>query len=564
MRTAGGVVAFLLAAAVALTASSVSAGDAVTTYVVTTVQDGDDGPSTDLSLRDAVEAATDDETDSRIVLAIGGDYLLERCSDGVDALVVGGDTATTIEGRGATIEQTCAGERVLQVGGTGAFRLADVTITGGDARTAGGGVVVDGPQLVHVVGSTFTTNRTAADGGGLAVIGAGATIERSLFRDNEARRGGAAWVNGDAVVEASTFTANRASTDGGALYAGRDAKVRRSTFSANVAAEGTGAAIDARSAQLEHVTAFGDRSRPGGAAVRTRDLGLRSGGSIVVAAPGGADCDVAGDPFTLGFNRSATATCGFGAASDGQAWVASLAPLGANGGPLPTHLPLATGETVVDVIPATNAELCGGGDAQRYDQRDVGLPQGAGCDIGAVETPDPFTDVTGANSFYGDIARMDADELSSGFGDGTYQPEASVTRGAMAAFLYRVAGSPPFTPSARDTFTDVAEDHPFLDEIAWMAHQGIAGGFDDGTFHPGDPVTRQAMAAFLYRSEHADAELPDTATFSDVPLDHPFANEVEWMAAEGVSAGFPDGSWHPGDQVTRQAVARYLVQLARA
>ncbi|OWY62099.1 hypothetical protein B7486_60235, partial [cyanobacterium TDX16] len=217
MRTAGGVVAFLLAAAVAVTASSVSAGDAASTYVVTTVEDGDGGPSSDLTLRDAIEAANEDDTDSRIVLVIGGSHVLEHCTDEVDALVVVGDTSTTIEGRGATIEQTCDGERVLQVGGTGAFRLHDVTISGGDARTAGGGVVVDGPQQVIVRGSTFTGNRTAADGGGLAVLGAGATIERSLFQGNEARRGGGAWVNGDVVVEASTFAENVASTDGGAL-----------------------------------------------------------------------------------------------------------------------------------------------------------------------------------------------------------------------------------------------------------------------------------------------------------------------------------------------------------
>jgi predicted outer membrane repeat protein len=539
----------------------VSAGDAVSTYVVTTVRDGDGGPSSDLTLREAIDAATDDDTDSRIVLAIGGTYVLERCTDEVDALVVGGGTSTTIEGRGATIEQTCDGERVLQVGGTGAFRLHDVTITGGDARTAGGGVVVDGPQQVIVRGATFTRNETGADGGGLAVIGAGATIERSLFQDNEARRGGGAWVNGDVVVEASTFAENTAATDGGALYAGRDVNARRSTFSGNVATTGTGAAVDARYVQLHHVTAHGDRSRAGGAALRTRDLGLRAGASIVVAAAGGADCDLAGEPFTLGYNRSATPTCGFDAATDGEAWVASLSPLGGNGGPRPTHLPLTTGQSVVDLIPATDAELCGGGSTQRYDQRDVGLPQGEGCDVGAVETPDPFTDVSAANPFYADVARMDADELSSGYGDGTYQPEASVTRGAMAAFLYRVAGSPSFTPTARDTFTDVPTDHPFAEEVGWMAQEGIAGGFEDGTFHPGDPVTRQAMAAFLYRSEQAEAELPPVATFSDVPLDHPFATEVEWMAAEGVSAGFPDGTWHAGDEVTRQAVARYLVQL---
>jgi len=558
MRTAGGVVAFLLGAAAVLTASGVSAGDAVTTYAVTTVEDGDAGPSADLSLREAFEAATEDDTDSRIVLAIDGDYVLDRCTDGVDALVHGGTTAITIEGRGATIEQTCPEERVVQVGGTGAFRLEGAVITGGDTRTAGGGIVVDGPQQVAITDTTFTGNRTSADGGALAVLGTGVTIQRSLFEDNEARRGGAIWINGDTVINGSTFTANVASSDGGAVYAGRDVNARRSTFSGNRAETGTGAALDARYVQLHHVTAFGDQPGPEGAAIRARDLGMRAGASIVVAADGAADCDLDDEPFSLGFNRSATATCGFGAESDRQDWISSLAPLADVGGPLATHVPLAQGDTVVDVIPATNAELCGGSGAQRYDQRYVGLPQGVGCDVGAVETPSPFDDVGVASPFFAEIAWMAADELSSGFGDGTYQPEEDVTRSAMAAFLYRTAGSPAFAAPSEPTFSDVALDHPFFAEVEWMAAEEIAGGHPDGTFLPGEPVTRQAMAAFVYRSQGADEEPPEVATFPDVPVTSPFFTEVEWMAEQGISAGFPDSTWHPGDEVTRQAIARFL------
>jgi hypothetical protein len=283
----------------------------------------------------------------------------------------------------------------------------------------------------------------------------------------------------------------------------------------------------------------------------------------VVAAPGAADCDLADEPFSLGFNRSATPTCGFGAESDREDWVPSLAPLAAAGGPLPSHVPLAGGDTVVDVIPATNAELCGGGDAQRHDQRYVGLPQGVGCDVGAVETPDPFADVGAASPFFAEIAWMDADELSSGYGDGTYKPEDEVTRGAMAAFLYRTAGSPSSTPPTTPTFSDVAVDHPFFREVEWMAAEQVAGGFDDGTYLPSQPVSRQAMAAFLYRSRGGDITPPQVATFPDVPVSSPFFTEVEWMAQLGISAGFPDGTWHPSDSVTRQAIARFLFAAAQ-
>jgi hypothetical protein len=50
-------------------------------------------------------------------------------------------------------------------------------------------------------------------------------------------------------------------------------------------------------------------------------------------------------------------------------------------------------------------------------------------------------------------------------------------------------------------FSDVGADHPFADDIAFMAESGIAGGFPDGTYRPGEPVSRQAMAAFLHRAQ---------------------------------------------------------------
>ena len=68
----------------------------------------------------------------------------------------------------------------------------------------------------------------------------------------------------------------------------------------------------------------------------------------------------------------------------------------------------------------------------------------------------------------------------------------------MAAFLYRVAGSPePFPDPSPQAFDDVPPGHPFFEEIAWMAGSGVSTGFDDDTFRPSNPVSRQAMAAFL-------------------------------------------------------------------
>jgi hypothetical protein len=92
-------------------------------------------------------------------------------------------------------------------------------------------------------------------------------------------------------------------------------------------------------------------------------------------------------------------------------------------------------------------------------------------------------------------------------GDGTsqFRPTEPVSREAMAAFLYRAAGSPEFTPPATSPFTDVATGYPFYKQISWLAANNISTGWvmGDGSkqFRPLQPVTREAMAAFLQRAD---------------------------------------------------------------
>ncbi len=61
------------------------------------------------------------------------------------------------------------------------------------------------------------------------------------------------------------------------------------------------------------------------------------------------------------------------------------------------------------------------------------------------------------------------------------------------------AGGQAYASEARDRFSDVLPGSAFYVEIAWMAHQGISTGYSDGTFRPSATVTRQAMSAFMYR-----------------------------------------------------------------
>lgn len=178
-----------------------------------------------------------------------------------------------------------------------------------------------------------------------------------------------------------------------------------------------------------------------------------------------------------------------------------------------------------------------------------------------------FGDIPVGTPFYDDMAWLARTRVAAGYPDGTYHPTAPVTRQAMAAFLYRFGVKPALQPApAAPTcdsppYPDVPVDAPFCGEIAWMKAQGIAAGYPDGSFHPRDPVRRHAMAAFLYRLDGlptGDDPTCVTMPFADVPTDAPFCGEISWLKQTGLSNGYPDGTYHVADVITRQAIAAFL------
>ena len=174
-------------------------------------------------------------------------------------------------------------------------------------------------------------------------------------------------------------------------------------------------------------------------------------------------------------------------------------------------------------------------------------------------TPSRFTDVKNTDQFYTEISWLAQRGITTGYPDGTYRPLESVERGAMAAFFYRMQGSPQFTAPSTPSFKDVPTTHPFYKEIEWMKAQGITTGYSDGTFRPSAPVNRDAMAAFFYRaagSPHVD--LPATSHFSDVSTDNQFYREITWLASKGISTGWPDGTYRPVTPIARDAMAAFI------
>ena len=175
-----------------------------------------------------------------------------------------------------------------------------------------------------------------------------------------------------------------------------------------------------------------------------------------------------------------------------------------------------------------------------------------------------FSDVGVDHPFYDDITWMRTAGITTGYADGTFRGSWSVNRDAMAAFLHRVATGQTDAPGCTAApFSDVPVTHPFCGEIAWLAESGVTTGYPDGSFRPGLSVSREAMAAFLYRLHTGeDAAAPCSVTpFADVSIGHPFCGEIAWLADTEISGGWPDGTFRPGIGIERQAMARFLHRL---
>ncbi|MER2137543.1 MAG: S-layer homology domain-containing protein, partial [Arthrobacter sp.] len=182
----------------------------------------------------------------------------------------------------------------------------------------------------------------------------------------------------------------------------------------------------------------------------------------------------------------------------------------------------------------------------------------------------PFADVSEGLQFFDEISWMSSKGISTGWeeanGTWTYRPLIPVKRDAMAAFMYRLAGSPDYTPPGDSPFTDVAPDTQFYKEIAWLASTEISTGWAEAdgsrTYRPLQPVNRDAMAAFMYRlADSPDYSAPGKSAFTDVAAGSQFYKEISWLASTGISTGWQESSgrvFRPVTAINRDAMAAFM------
>ncbi len=169
-----------------------------------------------------------------------------------------------------------------------------------------------------------------------------------------------------------------------------------------------------------------------------------------------------------------------------------------------------------------------------------------------------FVDVPDGQFYSGPVSWAVTSGITNGFTDGTFRPADVVSRAQLAVFLWRLSCSPAVT--SRTTFGDVPGGQFYSEAVEWLVGTGITSGTGPGAFSPDEAVDRGQMAVFLHRLVGEPAS--GATGFPDVS-DQYFADAVDWLANEGITSGYPDGLFHPGDAVTRAQTVTFLDRFAR-
>lgn len=142
----------------------------------------------------------------------------------------------------------------------------------------------------------------------------------------------------------------------------------------------------------------------------------------------------------------------------------------------------------------------------------------------------------------------------------TFEPESNLTRAMLVTVLYQSAGSPAVTGS--DNFRDTAAGAYYADAVLWASQQGIVSGYGNGLFGPDDPVSREQMAAILWRYAGSPA-VSNTNIFSDASSIASYAvDAVNWTDTNHIVAPVSDGVFAPKSDATRAQVAAAMMNLA--
>lgn len=187
----------------------------------------------------------------------------------------------------------------------------------------------------------------------------------------------------------------------------------------------------------------------------------------------------------------------------------------------------------------------------------------AGSTYGAL----PFTDVSSSQWFYDEVLFVYENRLMEGTTKTTFSPYRTLTRATVVTILYRVEGEPAVTEASG--FEDVGEGQWFTDAIAWAKTAGIVNGTTETKFNPNGAVTREQIAAILYRycGDYLGQDVSASAkleSYSDFGSISNFAQTpLSWAVATDLIKGVTQDRLAPGGNATRAQVAILMTRLLK-
>jgi hypothetical protein len=197
---------------------------------------------------------------------------------------------------------------------------------------------------------------------------------------------------------------------------------------------------------------------------------------------------------------------------------------------------------------------------------------GAAATADGSETPlaglFPFADVAESDWFYGDVYYMWENSLMNGTSATLFSPSRTLTRGMVVTVLYRAEGEPDVS-SVANHFPDVTAGRYYTEAVVWAADHEIVLGYTDGKFGPDDDITREQMAAILYRYEQYAGKTPadtvEALAFADEGSVSAYAKEaVGKLVTQGIIAGKPNNRFNPQGGATRAEFAAVLHRFKEA
>ena len=167
-----------------------------------------------------------------------------------------------------------------------------------------------------------------------------------------------------------------------------------------------------------------------------------------------------------------------------------------------------------------------------------------------------FTDVS-SDAWYAEaVDWCQRSGLMSGTSTTAFSPNSAMTRGMLVTVLYRAAGSPSLTEPP--SYSDVSIHSWYAEGVAWASLHGIVSGYGNDSFGPEDPVSREQIAAILWRYD-GSTPAQSTSSFTDRDTVSAYAvPAVDWAWENGILSGLPDGSVSPSSSATRAQVSVML------